>query len=83
MVWRWFEDCVRGRRDHLGSHNTGNLILTTVRGQRLLIDGQQRVGHTRPPAPPGGAFSLAYSVGLKIAVGKLEVTITLNIKVYE
>ena len=29
-VWKWFEDVVRGKRDHFGIHNTGNLVVTEV-----------------------------------------------------
>ena len=29
-VWKWFEDTTRGKRDHFGIHNTGNLVVTEV-----------------------------------------------------
>ena len=49
-VWRWFEDVVRGSRDHLGTHNTGNVVLKSSvdDGQEtfIVIDGQQRITTT-------------------------------------
>jgi hypothetical protein len=46
-VWRWFEDVVRGKRDHLGVHNSGNLIVRRLDGpgggSLVIIDGQQRL----------------------------------------
>merc|ERR1712142_1327595 len=47
-VWQWFEDVVRGKRDHLSIHNSGNLIVKkSVHGEGLIIiDGQQRITTT-------------------------------------
>jgi len=45
-VWKWFEDVVRGKRDHFGIHNTGNLVITEVGGEQMVIDGQQRTTST-------------------------------------
>ena len=30
-MWKWFEDVVRGNRDHFGIHNTGNLVIAEVK----------------------------------------------------
>eukprot|EP00088_Acartia_fossae_P027521 TRINITY_DN2826_c0_g1_i10.p1 TRINITY_DN2826_c0_g1~~TRINITY_DN2826_c0_g1_i10.p1 ORF type:complete len:478 (-),score=92.41 TRINITY_DN2826_c0_g1_i10:347-1780(-) len=49
QVERWYSDTKRGTRDPMGSHNTGNLILTSSTEsseEYLLIDGQQRVTTT-------------------------------------
>merc|ERR1712218_715898 len=47
-VWRWFEDVVRGQRDHLGVHNTGNVVLKTSQhgDGYIVVDGQQRITTT-------------------------------------
>jgi len=45
-VWKWFEDVVRGKRDHFGIHNTGNLVVTEVGREMMVIDGQQRTTST-------------------------------------
>lgn len=49
QVERWYNDTRRGTRDPMGSHNTGNLIITRSSlssDSYLLIDGQQRVTTT-------------------------------------
>ena len=41
------QDVVRGKRDHLGVHNTGNVVLTTQEGNGyIVVDGQQRITTT-------------------------------------
>jgi len=48
-IWHWFEDVVRGKRDHLGIHNTGNVILKRSPHNKdalIVIDGQQRITTT-------------------------------------
>merc|ERR1711892_1642464 len=47
-VWHWFEDVVRGKRDHLGIHNSGNLIVKKSAHKEglIIIDGQQRITTT-------------------------------------
>ena len=42
------EDVVRGQRDHLGVHNTGNVVLKTSKHGDgfIVIDGQQRITTT-------------------------------------
>jgi len=48
-VWKWFEDVVRGKRDHIGNHNTGNIVLKKSDEQTpgfIVIDGQQRITTT-------------------------------------
>jgi len=47
-VWQWFEDVVRGKRDHLGIHNSGNLIVKKSQHNEglIIIDGQQRITTT-------------------------------------
>jgi len=48
LIDRWYRDCRRGSRDHLGSHNTGNLVIKWSEMDQgyILIDGQQRVTTT-------------------------------------
>jgi len=48
LVERWYTDSRRGSRDHLGIHNTGNLVVRWSQQDQgyILIDGQQRVTTT-------------------------------------
>jgi len=50
QVEQWYNDSRRGSRDPMGSHNTGNLVITTLSPDQpnhfILIDGQQRVTTT-------------------------------------
>ena len=41
----FMKDVVRGKRDHLGVHNTGNVVLQTSKHGDgfIVIDGQQRI----------------------------------------
>ena len=42
------QDVVRGQRDHLGVHNTGNVVLKTSQhgDGYIVVDGQQRITTT-------------------------------------
>ena len=42
------QDVVRGKRDHLGVHNTGNVVLKTSQhgDGYIVVDGQQRITTT-------------------------------------
>ena len=64
-VWRWFEDVVRGSRDHLGVHNTGNVVLKTGDSgdSFIVIDGQQRITTT-----------MLFLIALRNEVSKLNQT---------
>jgi uncharacterized protein with ParB-like and HNH nuclease domain len=45
----WWADVVGGKRDHLGVHNSGNVVLIksdVERGDWVCIDGQQRMTTT-------------------------------------
>ncbi|XP_023349067.1 uncharacterized protein LOC111717842 isoform X2 [Eurytemora carolleeae] len=48
MIHSWFDDTRNGTRDHLGIHNTGNLVArwSDLDQGYILIDGQQRVTTT-------------------------------------
>jgi len=47
-LWHWFEDVVRGKRDHLGIHNSGNVVVKKSSHNEglIIIDGQQRITTT-------------------------------------
>jgi len=47
-VWQWFQDVTGGKRDHLGVHYSGNIVLklSTVDDGFIVIDGQQRITTT-------------------------------------
>merc|ERR1712126_684577 len=47
-VWQWFQDVIGGKRDHLGVHNTGNVVLklSSIDNGYIVIDGQQRITTT-------------------------------------
>jgi len=50
-IYKWFEDVVRGQRDHIGTHNTGNVVFKKSNHQEdnhgyIVIDGQQRLTTT-------------------------------------
>ena len=46
----WFDDVITGKRDHLGLHNSGNVVVKQVEvkgsSATILIDGQQRLTTT-------------------------------------
>lgn len=42
----WWEDMRRGKRDHLGLHNTGNIVVKHQENSIIIVDGQQRATTT-------------------------------------
>ena len=46
----WLDDAIAGKRDHLGLHNSGNVVVKQVEVQgsnaAICIDGQQRLTTT-------------------------------------
>jgi len=48
LIQRWYDDVRMGKRDHLGTHNTGNLVIKYSPPDKayILIDGQQRITTT-------------------------------------
>ena len=46
LISGWFCDTVGGKRDHLGVHNSGNVVVKRSEaegGNWICIDGQQRI----------------------------------------
>ena len=42
----WWNDAYRGKRDHLGLHNSGNVVVKPINDELIIIDGQQRITTT-------------------------------------
>ena len=45
-VTDWWSDTVAGKRDHLGVHNSGNIVVKKLDHEFVCIDGQQRLTTT-------------------------------------
>ena len=45
---KWWADIFRGTRDHLGLHNTGNVVIKPNESSKelIILDGQQRLTTT-------------------------------------
>ncbi|XP_059079579.1 uncharacterized protein LOC131877800 [Tigriopus californicus] len=46
QITGWWRDTCAGTRDHLGIHNSGNVIMKLIGTEWILIDGQQRMTTT-------------------------------------
>ena len=48
MISYSLQDVIGGKRDHLGVHNTGNVVLklSSIDNGYIVIDGQQRITTT-------------------------------------
>ena len=45
---KWWDDARHGKRDHLGLHNSGNVVVKKCKqtADLIVIDGQQRITTT-------------------------------------